>query len=337
MAQQVVGRQTACTPHMNTSFGALAVSEIHSIPSNADVQRTSFQIPATTNQEGRQEVYMTAPFQTWQRFSDAMNPALVESSDGTVPWATSTNTEFHGGQLDVKSTETRYFAHSMEPYGKQNQYGPPGASESTFGQTYMDQISISGTVNPHHTTALTQWLKNNPTFTSVIRRVFLRDRASFQAVAVEFFNQTNDPLLSRAVWGHGRFTRDESMPFLYSGFKVKESSYNGVNFDLITAPDVNSWLPEHHQVNFRDLIDVLSPFMDRSYQNLLVDYVYAVLAALYKLPINERKIYLEHQTYLNGWVCVDWSFLEQGTARVTALYGQHVQVLRPDGDVWRVL
>ncbi|KAJ7882796.1 hypothetical protein B0H14DRAFT_2565189 [Mycena olivaceomarginata] len=307
----------------------------------------------------------------------------------------------------------------MEPYGKQNQYGPPGASESTFGQTYMDQISISGTVNPHHTTALTQWLKNNPTFTSVIRRysgleetfyfasvghgevrrrgsVFLRDRASFQAVAVEFFNQTNDPLLSRAVWGHGRFTRDESMPFLYSGFKVKESSYNGVNFDLITAPDVNSWLPEHHQVkltldynfpnpkvNFRDLIDVLSP----------------VLAALYKLPINERKIYLEHQTYLNGWVCVDWSFLEQaniytypettllvydvyqealklilnlieamaksvdscdlyptpeqistarkfgsylsfssiGTARVTALYGQYVQVLRPDGDVWRVL
>ncbi|KAJ7884326.1 hypothetical protein B0H14DRAFT_2564384 [Mycena olivaceomarginata] len=52
--------------------------------------------------------------------------------------------------------------------------------------------------------------------------VVLRDPASFQTVAVEFFNQTNDPMLSRAVWGHGRFTRDESTPFLYSGFKVEE-------------------------------------------------------------------------------------------------------------------
>ncbi|KAJ7715504.1 hypothetical protein B0H14DRAFT_2644121 [Mycena olivaceomarginata] len=335
MAQQVVGRQTGLY--------------------------TTYEHKFCHDKSGRrQEVYNDGSVPDLAAFSDAMNPALVESSGGMVPWATSTNTEFHGGQLDVKSAETQYFAHSMEPYGKQNQYGPPGASESTFGQTYTDQISISGTVNPQHTTTLTQWLKNNPTFTSVIRRysgleetfyfasvghgearrrgsVVLRDPASFQAVAVEFFNQTNDPLLSRAVWGHGRFTRDESMPFLYSGFKVKESSYNGVNFDLITAPDANSWLPEHHQVkltldynfpnpkvNFRDLIDVLSPV--------------GVLAALYKLPINERKIYLEHQrTYLNGWVRVDWSFLEQGTARVTALYGQHVQVLRPDGDVWRVL
>ncbi|KAF7372067.1 hypothetical protein MVEN_00065000 [Mycena venus] len=192
------------------------------------------------------------------------------------------------------------------------------------------------------------WLNNNPTFTSAIRQysgseetfyfasvrhgdahrcdnIVLRSPASFQAVAVEFFNQTNDPLLSRAVWGHGRLTRDESMPFFYSAFEVTKSSHNGVNFDVITAPDANSWLPEHHQVkltleynlsnpnvNFRDLIDILSPFMDRSYQNLLVDYVYAVLAALYKLSPNERKIYLEHQrTYLNGWIRLDWSCLEE--------------------------
>ncbi|KAF7371730.1 hypothetical protein MVEN_00029500 [Mycena venus] len=280
--------------------------------------------------------------------SSAYNPDINQDS------------ESDRAQLGILD-KTQHIIRSIHPSGQQNLYPSSGAFEA--GQSSTDQISIPGTVD---TTAFTRyktplitywdeclnhflrWLKNNPTFISVIRRysgpeetlyiafvrqgevhrldsVGLRGPASFRTVAVEFFNQTNDPLIRRAVWGHGRFTRDESMPFLYSGLEVKKMSDEGSNFDIITPSDANSWLPQHHQVkltmehnlakpnvNLEDLIRVFKPAMNNAYQNLLVDYVYAVLAALYKLQTNEKKIYLEHQrTYLNAWIRLDWTCFEE--------------------------
>ncbi|KAJ7832432.1 hypothetical protein B0H14DRAFT_2803130 [Mycena olivaceomarginata] len=44
-------------------------------------------------------------------------------------------------------------------------------------------------------------------------------------------------------------------------------------------------------------------------QNLMVEFLYAILAVLFKLFTHEQKIsYLEHQrTYLNGWARVEYS------------------------------
>ncbi|KAJ7859086.1 hypothetical protein B0H14DRAFT_3135327 [Mycena olivaceomarginata] len=115
------------------------------------------------------------------------------------------------------------------------------------------------------------------------------DPKPIQEVARQFHDQTRDPVLSRTVYGNKRFIRDEAMPRWQSRFKTTSQSYDGVDFDWISVPDTDVWLPSHQQlrliidhnclnpnVNFRRLIIILTPLIEEAMKNLLVEYVYAV-------------------------------------------------------------
>ncbi|KAJ7435696.1 hypothetical protein B0H11DRAFT_2113041 [Mycena galericulata] len=147
--------------------------------------------------------------------------------------------------------------------------------------------------------------------------------ASIQEVTKEFYEQTRDPSFGRTVDGHRRFIPGIALRSRWqSRFKVTQIRCGGVNFDWIWAPDNDIWLPFHQQmklimdhncanpnVNFVRLIGVLTPLMEEAMKNLLVEYVYAILAVMHKLPTNEeRKGYLMHQrTHFIGLATVEYS------------------------------
>ncbi|KAJ7714706.1 hypothetical protein B0H14DRAFT_3014935 [Mycena olivaceomarginata] len=170
-------------------------------------------------------------------------------------------------------------------------------------------------------------------------KVVLANPAPFQAVAVAFLTQSHDPVLTRAVWGHGRFIQNNRWTHFQSRFKTVSNEVNdGVDYDLITAPDDTVWLPFQHQLeltldynfpklsptNFWALITFLSPWMCLAMKNLMVEYVHAILAVLYKLPTDELKIkYLEHQReYLNGLAYVEYVVLTEAKVQTCPQTGE---------------
>ncbi|KAJ7739718.1 hypothetical protein B0H14DRAFT_3898104 [Mycena olivaceomarginata] len=68
-------------------------------------------------------------------------------------------------------------------------------------------------------------------------------------------------------------------------------------------------------VNIRRLIVVLTPLIKTAIQNLLVEYVYAILAVLHKLPtIEQKNLYLKHQrTHLISMSTVEYSMDQVNT------------------------
>ncbi|KAJ7794224.1 hypothetical protein B0H14DRAFT_2923663 [Mycena olivaceomarginata] len=153
-----------------------------------------------------------------------------------------------------------------------------------------------------------------------VGHVVLSTPVPFQTVAVAFLNDTHDPVLTRAVWGHGRFIKNNNWTCFQSRFKTVQFpqlfSKDDLVFNLITVADDTTWLPLHHQLELtldynvpdQKLVNLLSPLMNTAMRNLMVEYVYAVLAVLYKLPTKARKLsYLEHQRdYINGWARVEY-------------------------------
>ncbi|KAJ7862242.1 hypothetical protein B0H14DRAFT_2740654, partial [Mycena olivaceomarginata] len=173
-----------------------------------------------------------------------------------------------------------------------------------------------------------------------------------QDVAKQFYDQTRDPIFRRTVFGHKRFIRDEALlgesTRWQSRFRTTGQSYDGVDFDWISAPDTDIWLPNHQQLkmimdhncmnaktNFRRLIVILTPLIKATIQNLLVDYVYAIVAVLHKLPtVDKKKLYLKHQrTYLSSTSTVEYSvdqvntperryhILQQAIERIDNVFG----------------
>ncbi|KAJ7814348.1 hypothetical protein B0H14DRAFT_2850598 [Mycena olivaceomarginata] len=138
-------------------------------------------------------------------------------------------------------------------------------------------------------------------------QVVLPRPAPFQAVAVVFFTHSHDPVLTQALWGHGRFIKSgssRSTDRMESRFQTVPITSDGISFDLVTAVDDTLWLPSHHQLELtldynvptKNIVDLFTGWMDVAMQNLVIEYVYAVLAVLYKLRTDEQKInYLEYQ------------------------------------------
>ncbi|KAJ7300550.1 hypothetical protein DFH08DRAFT_946392 [Mycena albidolilacea] len=156
--------------------------------------------------------------------------------------------------------------------------------------------------------------------------------SSVEEVVKVFHDQTRDPSFQRALRGHGRFVRipEGNVPSLWqSRLNVAQQCYDGVQFDWLWVPDNNSmWLPFHQQmklimdhncmnpnVDFRTLLTILTPLIEKASKDLLVEYIYAILAVMYKLPGDvERKSYLAHQrAYLTGLVAVEYSMAEVHT------------------------
>ncbi|KAJ7820413.1 hypothetical protein B0H14DRAFT_1344494 [Mycena olivaceomarginata] len=82
-------------------------------------------------------------------------------------------------------------------------------------------------------------------------QVVLPRPAPFQAVAVVFFTHSHDPVLTQALWGHGRFIKSgssRSTDRMESRFQTVPITSDGISFDLVTAVDDTLWLPSHHQL-----------------------------------------------------------------------------------------
>ncbi|KAJ7898913.1 hypothetical protein B0H14DRAFT_2674574, partial [Mycena olivaceomarginata] len=154
--------------------------------------------------------------------------------------------------------------------------------------------------------------------------------SSFQELAVEFFAQIRDPSLAQLVWGHGRVIRKPGTPLESSFVATKERGIlegGGEVAYYWVQPGRGQQLPYHHQLqltrdynflhlpadDFKNLITFMRPYMMWARQNMTLEYVYAVLAVLHRLPKkSQRLVYLEHQAaYLNGEARVEWSALSE--------------------------
>ncbi|KAJ7852525.1 hypothetical protein B0H14DRAFT_2759959 [Mycena olivaceomarginata] len=133
-----------------------------------------------------------------------------------------------------------------------------------------------------------------------------------QQVAKQFHDQSKNALFSRLVDGHKRFVRltlRESRRW-QSRFEITRGSCDGVDYDWISVTDTETWLPCHQQLKLimdqTRFINLCVPIFDAVMQDLIVEYVFAVLAAIYKLPKEQRFNYLHHQQlYLNGRATVE--------------------------------
>ncbi|KAJ7440628.1 hypothetical protein B0H11DRAFT_1933514 [Mycena galericulata] len=132
---------------------------------------------------------------------------------------------------------------------------------------------------------------------------------NLQLLAVKFA----DPIIKRAVWGHGRYTRRPTSEGLESHFNtvIKEGNWNGIVFYYREIMPVarDAYLAEHNRIimtldynlaimhpELGHIISILRPELEIAMKNSVVEYVYAVLAALAKLPHEKDKFYyLEHQ------------------------------------------
>ncbi|KAJ7156718.1 hypothetical protein C8R46DRAFT_1114962 [Mycena filopes] len=159
-------------------------------------------------------------------------------------------------------------------------------------------------------------------------RVFLEHKP-IQDVAKYFYDQSRNPIFRRTVFGHKRFIRGDAPLYgtthWQSRFKLSRHSYEGLDYDWISVADTDIWLPDHQQlkmvidhnctndnINFRRLIIVFTTLINTTMQNLLVEYVYAILAVLHRLPTRAQKsLYLTHQrTYLLSMSTVEYSMDE---------------------------
>ncbi|KAJ7688763.1 hypothetical protein B0H14DRAFT_3052150 [Mycena olivaceomarginata] len=125
-------------------------------------------------------------------------------------------------------------------------------------------------------------------------QVVLPRPVPFQAVAVAF-----------RIHGHDPSGSSRSTDRMESRFQTVPITSGGISFDLVTAVDDTLWLPSHHQLE----LTLDYNWMDVAMQNLVIEYVYAVLAVLYKLRTDEQNInYLEYQRqYLTGLARVEYS------------------------------
>ncbi|KAJ6491130.1 hypothetical protein C8R45DRAFT_991543 [Mycena sanguinolenta] len=174
--------------------------------------------------------------------------------------------------------------------------------------------------------------------------------ASLEAIAKEFHakefhSQAMGSVLSRTVYNHRRFVLDKphaGESIWQSRFSTVRKSYDGVEFDWITTPDENLWLPRQRQIimtldhnymnpvaRFDRVLDVLGPFFVVATQKMFAGYLMAVLAAISKLPtMMEKRLYLKHQrNYLENRIKVerDYEFSAYTQQQRMALYHQGIQ------------
>ncbi|KAJ6607305.1 hypothetical protein B0H10DRAFT_2072297 [Mycena sp. CBHHK59/15] len=152
--------------------------------------------------------------------------------------------------------------------------------------------------------------------------------SSFETLAAEFLVQVQSPALIQLVYGHGRVIR-QSESGLKSTFIVTEEAGwledgSEVKYDWV-QPTVGQ-LPINHALqlardfsfvhrplaDFEKVIRLMCPYMMQARQNLLLQYVYAVLAVLFRLPDKLRRAeYLDHQAaFLVGQTRAEWSASE---------------------------
>ncbi|KAJ7820805.1 hypothetical protein B0H14DRAFT_2833047 [Mycena olivaceomarginata] len=153
---------------------------------------------------------------------------------------------------------------------------------------------------------------------------------SIQALAVKF----TDNKVKRAVWGHGRFGRSD-IRGLESHFKAIPAwgVWNGhfVSFHWVTPADNTVFLAEHHRFelsldyamasnlpDLENLINLFEPYMENAMKNLMVEYTYAVLAALENLSNEQQKFeYLQYQrTYFEGMAFIEFSVPRDANIRI---------------------
>ncbi|KAF7373982.1 hypothetical protein MSAN_00611100 [Mycena sanguinolenta] len=142
--------------------------------------------------------------------------------------------------------------------------------------------------------------------------------ASMQTIAKEFLAQGTDSVLSRTVFNHSKFVVHQSPTcetIWQSRFTVIQKSHSGIEFDWITTPDENLWLPRQRQFmmtldlnymnpngRFKQVLDLLVPFFTVATQKMLVEYLIVILAVISKFPTAEQKlVYLAYlRTYLEN-------------------------------------
>ncbi|KAJ6612459.1 hypothetical protein B0H10DRAFT_294816 [Mycena sp. CBHHK59/15] len=156
--------------------------------------------------------------------------------------------------------------------------------------------------------------------------VHLPAPAAFQVVAVAFVTQHNDPVLTRAVWGHGRVIHEGSELLISRLESVPDeatlSDGTVIPYDRVTTGDSHGWLPRHQALEaaldkvidkpqLQHLIRALTSDVVTAMQNSVVEYICAIIGALRKIPsVESKQVYLEHhRTSLNTLAYVDWSVM----------------------------
>ncbi|KAJ7823134.1 hypothetical protein B0H14DRAFT_2827041 [Mycena olivaceomarginata] len=84
-------------------------------------------------------------------------------------------------------------------------------------------------------------------------KVYLRASMTYQEMTVEFERQGNPPAVTRAIWDHGRFSRNAEHRGLESHFRMERKSGeckdgSFVEYDWITALNEEDILWPHHQL-----------------------------------------------------------------------------------------
>ncbi|KAJ7810144.1 hypothetical protein B0H14DRAFT_2607539 [Mycena olivaceomarginata] len=118
-------------------------------------------------------------------------------------------------------------------------------------------------------------------------------RLTLHELAAEVFAQMRDPALAQLVWGHGTVIRHQDPgALLESRFIVTEKR--------IPLEGGGEFAYDFYLVK-------------KTREDMLLDYVYAVLAVLYRLPKkSQRFAYLEHQEYyLYGDAFAEWTALSE--------------------------
>ncbi|KAF7353478.1 hypothetical protein MSAN_01537400 [Mycena sanguinolenta] len=143
--------------------------------------------------------------------------------------------------------------------------------------------------------------------------VSMRGPASMDDIAEEFRCQGRDSMFSRTAYNHRRFILDKSQTrgesIWQSRFATVRKSHNGVDFDWITTPDQNIWVPRRHQLimaldlnlmnpdsKFTQILGALAPFHAIANQQIFVEFLMVLLAVVWKFPtVEEKLLYLKHQ------------------------------------------
>ncbi|KAJ7666557.1 hypothetical protein B0H14DRAFT_3074452 [Mycena olivaceomarginata] len=154
--------------------------------------------------------------------------------------------------------------------------------------------------------------------------------SSFHDLATAFFAQRRDPALAQLVWGHGNVMRHHRGTLMDSRFIVTEKHVRGGDLVYDLVQPEGGELSLYHQLqltrdynflrrpaSFNALITYLGPLILRTREDMVLEYVYALLAVLHRLPKqSHRMVYLEHQEdYLNGAAYAEWSALSEANIK----------------------
>jgi hypothetical protein len=156
--------------------------------------------------------------------------------------------------------------------------------------------------------------------------VAVPQRITFHELATEIFAATKDPALAQLAWGHGNVIRPRGTIVEESRFIVTEKRIPGSDLAYDFVEPEGGRLSLYYQLQlardcnllrrpatFNNFITYVSPLIRRAREDMLLEYVYALLAVLHRLPRKSQQLaYLEHQeTYLNGAARAEWAALAE--------------------------